>query len=72
MRCLTHEHDQSKCPKEVMKKIPLLGEKEATQPLKKKKKSTKIIRSPDKEQQEKERQKVLDELQKVAMETQLE
>ena len=72
MRCLTHEHDQSECPKEVMKKTSLLKEKEATQPPKKKKKSTKIIRPPDKEQQEKERQKVLDELQKVAMETQLE
>ena len=39
MRCLTHEHDQSECPKEVIKKVPQLGEKEATQPPKKKTRS---------------------------------
>ena len=50
MRCLTHEHDENECPKEIVKKVPQLGEKETTQPPKKKKKVIKTIKPPDKKE----------------------
>ena len=66
--CKTHEHALVVCPlapKEKEEKVSQLGVKENTQPPKKKKKVIKVSKPPGKQEQEKEKQKVLEEIQKI-------